>query len=281
MSPKVRYVLLVEGACNFAVFVAKASVGFTTGSFALLGDALHSLADLANNVVALIVVKIASEPPDREHPYGHQKFETLAVFGLAMLLAVLAFEIVVRALEGHEREVLENDWGLAVMLGVLGVNTALSIWERRWAKKLNSPILEADAQHTFADVLTTIAVIVGWQLSARGYPWLDTVFALLVASLVMYLSYGLFRRAIPRLVDSISHEPEEIVAAVKPLDGVRKVHRVRSRWVGSKPAVDVIITVAPDMPTSEAHDVADAVEKALLETLSIEDVTVHIEPDDN
>lgn len=281
MSPKVRYVLLVEGACNFAVFVAKASVGFATGSFALMGDALHSLTDLANNVVALIVVKIASEPPDREHPYGHQKFETLAVFGLAMLLAVLAFEIVVRALEAHDREVLESDWGLAVMLGVLGVNTALSTWERRWAKKLNSQILEADAQHTFADVLTTIAVIVGWQLSARGYPWLDTVFALLVASLVLYLAYGLFRRAIPRLVDSISHEPEEIAAAVTPLDGVRKVHRVRSRWVGSKPAVDVVITVAPEMPTSEAHDIADAVEKALLETLSIEDVTVHIEPDDN
>lgn len=79
MPPKVRYVLIVEGACNFAVLVAKATVGFTTGSFAVLGDALHSLADLANNVVALIVVKIASEPPDREHPYGHQKFETPAV----------------------------------------------------------------------------------------------------------------------------------------------------------------------------------------------------------
>ncbi|GMR24042.1 MAG: cation diffusion facilitator family transporter [Acidobacteriota bacterium] len=281
MLSKIKYVLLVEGACNFAVLVAKASVGFSTGSFALLGDALHSLADLANNVVALIVVRIASEPPDREHPYGHQKFETLAVFGLAVLLAVLAFEIVVRALESHDREVLENDWGLAVMLGVLCVNTAVSYWERRWAKKLNSQILMADAQHTFADVLTTIAVIVGWQLSARGYPWLDTVFALLVACLVMYLAYGLLRRAIPRLVDSISHEPEEIAAAVEPLDGVRKVHRVRSRWIGSKPAVDVVITVAPDMPTSEAHNVADAVEEALLRTLSIEDVTVHIEPDDN
>ena len=281
MLPKVRYVLIVEGACNFAVLVAKASVGFSTGSFALLGDALHSLADLANNVVALIVVKIASEPPDREHPYGHQKFEMLAVFGLAVLLAVLAFEIVVRAIESHDREVLENDWGLAVMLGVLCVNAGLSYWEGRWAKKLGSQILSADAQHTFADVLTTIAVIVGWQLSARGYPWLDSVFALLVACLVMYLAYGLFRRAIPRLVDSISHEPEEIAAAVEPLDGVRKVHRVRSRWIGSKPAVDVVITVAPDMPTSEAHDVADAVEEALLRTLSIEDVTVHIEPDDS
>lgn len=280
MSPKVRYVLLVEGAVNFAVFVAKATVGFTTGSFAVLGDALHSLADLANNVVALIVVRIASAPPDREHPYGHQRFETLAVFGLAVLLAVLAFEIVVRAVESHDREVLDNDWALGIMVLVLFANTALSYWERRWAKRLGSQILDADAQHTFADVLTTVAVITGWQLSARGYAWLDTAFALLVAGLVLYLSYGLFSRAIPGLVDRISHEPEEIAAALLPLDGVRKVNRVRSRWIGSKPAVDVVITVARDMPTSEAHDIADAVEEALLESLAIEDVTVHIEPDD-
>lgn len=280
MSPKVRYVLIVEGTCNFVVLVAKATVGFATGSFALLGDAIHSLADLANNVVALVVVRIASEPPDREHPYGHQRFETLAVFGLAVLLAVLALEIVVRAIESHEREVLENDWGLAVMVGVLCVNAGLSYWERRWANKLSSQILNADAQHTFADVLTTTAVIVGWQVSARGYPWLDTLFALVVACVVMYLAYGLFRRAIPRLVDRISHEPEEIMAALEPLDGVRNVNRVRSRWVGSKPAVDVVITVAPEMPTSDAHDVADTVERVLFEALSIEDVTVHIEPDD-
>ena len=279
MSPKIRHVLLVEGACNFVVLVAKATVGFMTGSLALLGDAIHSLADLANNVVALVVVRIASEPPDREHPYGHQKFETLAVFGLAMLLAVLAIEIVIRAIDRSDREVVQTGWGLAVMLGVLVVNMGLALWERHWAHKLGSQILDADAQHTFADVLTTIVVITGWQLAARGYPWLDTVFALLVASLVMYLAYGLFRRAIPVLVDSISHEPEDIVDLLRDVDGVRKVRRVRSRWAGSKPAVDVVIAVAPELPTSAAHEVADAVEQVLLEKFSMDDVTVHIEPD--
>ena len=279
MSSKIGNVLLVEGACNLVVLIAKATVGFMTGSLALLGDAIHSLADLANNVVALVVVRIASEPPDREHPYGHQKFETLAVFGLAMLLAVLAIEIVIRAIDRSDREVVQTGWGLAVMLGVLVVNTGLAVWERRWAQKLGSQILNADAQHTFADVMTTIVVITGWQLAARGYPWLDTVFALLVALLVMYLAYGLFRRAVPVLIDSISHEPEEIVEILRDVDGVRKVRRVRSRWVGSKPAVDVVIAVAPELPTSAAHEVADAIEQVLLEKFSMDDVTVHIEPD--
>ena len=279
MSSKIRNVLLVEGACNLVVLIAKTTVGFMTGSLALLGDAIHSLADLANNVVALVVVRIASEPPDREHPYGHQKFETLAVFGLAMLLVVLAIEIVIRAIDRSDREVVQTGWGLAVMLGVLVVNTGLAVWERRWAQKLGSQILNADAQHTFADVMTTIVVITGWQLAARGYPWLDTVFALLVALLVMYLAYGLFRRAVPVLVDSISHEPEEIVEILRDVDGVRKVRRVRSRWVGSKPAVDVVIAVAPELPTSAAHEIADAIEQVLLEKFSMDDVTVHIEPD--
>ena len=141
MSSKIGNVLLVEGACNLVVLIAKATVGFMTGSLALLGDAIHSLADLANNVVALVVVRIASEPPDREHPYGHQKFETLAVFGLAMLLAVLAIEIVIRAIDRSDREVVQTGWGLAVMLGVLVVNTGLAVWERRWAQKLGSQIL--------------------------------------------------------------------------------------------------------------------------------------------
>ncbi len=210
---------------------------------------------------------------------GIKKFETLAVFGLAMLLAVLAIEIVIRAIDRSDREVVQTGWGLAVMLGVLVVNTGLAVWERRWAQKLGSQILNADAQHTFADVMTTIVVITGWQLAARGYPWLDTVFALLVALLVMYLAYGLFRRAVPVLVDSISHEPEEIVEILRDVDGVRKVRRVRSRWVGSKPAVDVVIAVAPELPTSAAHEVADAIEQVLLEKFSMDDVTVHIEPD--
>jgi cation diffusion facilitator family transporter len=280
MDPRVRRVLLVEGACNLAVLLAKAAVGFATGSLALLGDAIHSLADLANNAVALVVVRIASAPPDREHPYGHQKFETLAVFGLAVLLAVLAVEIVVRAADPTEREIVLNRWGLGVMIGVLFVNVGVTTWERRWARRLGSEILAADAKHTLADVLVTLSVIVGWQLGARGFPWLDRVFALVVALVVMWLSYGLFQRVIPVLVDRISHEPEAIADALRRLRGVRSVRRIRSRWAGQKPAVDVVITVAPELSTSRAHEVADEIEKLLLEEFEIDDVTVHVEPDD-
>jgi cation diffusion facilitator family transporter len=276
----VRRILLFEGGANLAVLLIKTMVGVTTGSMAILGDALHSLTDLANNAVGLVVVRIASTPPDREHPYGHRKFETLAVFGLATLLTVLAFEIALRAVERGERTVARSGWGLALMLIVLGVNLSIALWEGYWARRLASEILRADARHTLSDVLTTVAVIGGWQLATLGYAWLDTLFALGVAAFVMVLAFGLFKRAVPILVDRIAEEPEALADAVRAVTGVRKVRRVRSRWAGSESAVDVVVTVDAHLSTAEAHAVADTIETVLHRQFAIADVTVHIEPDD-
>ncbi len=276
---QVRRVLLVEGLANLAVLVGKAVVGFSTGSMALVGDAIHSFTDLANNGLALVAVHVASVPPDREHPYGHRKFETLAVFTLATLLAVLAVEVAIRAVERGDREVTHQGWGLAVMLGVLAVNVCLSLWEGRWARRLDSEILWADAGHTLADVLVTATVIAGWQLSARGYPWLDTAFALGVAGFILFLSFRLFQRAIPVLVDRIAADPDALRAAVESVPGVRAAHRVRSRGGGAAPAVDVIVAVAPELSAVESHAIADAIEEILRRDFAVEDVTVHVEPE--
>lgn len=277
-SRAVRRVLVIEGLCNLAVLLAKAGVGVLTGSLALVSDALHSLADLANNVIAFLIAGMSSAPPDREHPYGHQKYETLAVFGLAVLLSVLAVEIGMRALSPHTEDIVGNPVGLAVMLGVLVVNVIVTVWERRWARRLDSEILAADATHTLSDVLVTTGVIVGWQLGARGYIWLDRLFAIGVAVVVLGLAYGLFKRAVPVLVDHIAHPPEDIAEALRPLQGVLEVRRVRSRWAGTKPQADIVISVPGELSTRDAHDVADAIEAVLREKFAIQDATVHIEP---
>ena len=274
----VQRIILIEGAANCVVLALKTWVGVTTGSLAILGDALHSLTDVINNVVAWVVIRISAKPPDREHPYGHRKFEGLAVFLLATLLAVLAFELGVRALTREAAEPTTHHGGLALMLTVLVTNIVLSTWQRRWAKRLGSDILLADASHTFADVLTTIVVIIGWQLSARGLPWLDTACALGVAALVMYLAYSLFRRVAPVLVDEIAIEPEELVEAIESISGVIEVRRVRTRWIGSERAADIIIAVKHSLSIEESHDIADKIEAALESDFGIEDITIHVEP---
>lgn len=275
---QVLRVIQLEGLANLVILVLKAIVGFSTGSMAILADALHSLTDVANNIIAWLVIRASQKPPDREHPYGHRKFEMLAVFVLAVLLAAISFEIAVSALLRRDAAPSPSRWGLAVMLLVLLVNIAVAAWERRRARELQSSILLADASHTFADVLTTIVVIVGWQLSANGIAWLDAACALAVAAIILYLAFGLFRNVVPVLVDAYAIEPETLSAAVDEVPGVVSVSRVRSRWVGTERAADVVVSVAADLSTTDAHSIADAVEQKLAAEFDIADTTVHVEP---
>jgi len=274
----VRRVILIEGSVNLIVLFAKVTVGLTTGSLAIIGDAVHSLTDVVNNVVAWIATRLSTMPPDREHPYGHRKFETLAVFFLASLLVVLSFELASHAINKEDTEIVSSAWGLGTMLVILVINILVATWQRMWARRLQSDILLADASHTFADVFTTIVVIVGWQLSAMGYLWLDRICALAVSLLVFYLAYSLFRRALPILVDQYSLDPALLSNVVNNVAGVLKIIRVRSRWIGSDKSIDLVIAVNPELTTSDSHQIATAVELVLEKEFGIYDISIHVEP---
>ncbi len=274
----VQRIILVEGSVNIVVFIAKLVVGLVTGSLGIMGDAIHSLTDVANNIVALVIVRLSSSPPDREHPYGHRKFETLAVFFLASLLVVLAFELAKYAIVRDETVIANSPWTLGVMIGVLVLNIALASWQRMWAHRLKSDILLADSTHTFSDVLTTVVVIIGWQLSAMGYLWLDKICALAVSGIILYLAYGLIKRALPILVDQFAIEPELLAHSVEKVDGVRKVSRIRSRWIGSDKSIDLVISVDPNLSTNDSHDIATAVESLIAEKFNVLDTSIHVEP---
>lgn len=276
---RIQRVILVTGAGNLIVVVAKLIVGFAVGSAVILADAIHSMTDLANNGLAFFTVRIAAAPPDREHPYGHRKFETIAVFALAILLTVVAIEIALRAFSSLGQPVVTTRWGLVVMVLVLAMNLAISTWESYWARRLRSALLNADARHTLSDALTTVAVIAGWQLAAYGLPWLDAIFALLVAGLVSYLAADLFRLAIPTLVDQAATDPERLIQAIRGVPGVRTIRRVRSRTSGERAYADVIVTVDGRLSTEASHQIADCIEDVLAKQLGIQDVAVHIEPE--
>jgi cation diffusion facilitator family transporter len=276
----VRRVIVLEGIANVCLLVLKLVVSFATGSMAVRGDAVHSFTDVANNVLAWFVIGVSSQAPDREHPYGHRKFETVAVFALATLLTVLAIELALAALRRDSAPVADEPWALILMLVVLCINVAVATWETIWARRLGSDILHADARHTFADVLTTGVVIAGWQIAARSQPWIDTACALGVACLILYFAYDLFRRATPVLVDRAALAPEAVALTVEAVAGVCQVLSVRSRWTGASAAVDLTVTVDPAISTRAAHDISDEIERIIARHYSVEDVTVHIEPDD-
>ena len=276
---KVKNIILIEGTANLVVLIIKLVVGITTGSLAVLSDAVHSLTDLANNIVAWFVIRLSIMPADREHPYGHRKFETLAVFGLAALLTVLAFEVGLQAIKREPVEIVSGTTELVLMILVLIINTVVASWQRHWARKLQSDILLADASHTFSDVLITTTVIAGWQLSAMGYYWLDQACALGVSALILYLAFSLFKRALPILVDEFAIDPEDLKTTTSSIKGVKRVSRVRSRWMGSEMAIDMVITVDPGLSTEEAPVITDNIEALLEEKFSVKDISIHVEPE--
>ena len=276
---RVRRVILIEGSANLLVLILKTIVGLSTGSMAILADAIHSLTDLTNNVIAWFVIHFSSLPADREHPYGHRKFETLAVFILASILVVLAFELILNAIRKEQTEVATSGIELVIMLGVLVINIVITIWQHRWAKRLDSDILRADATHTFADVLITSVVIGGWQLSAMGYAWVDRLCAIGVALLVFYLAYSLFRRAVPVLIDQYAIDPQDLSNIIRNVNGVKDVYRIRSRWIGKTCAVDLVISVDPTLSTEESHDITDKIESIIEKRFDTSDISIHVEPE--
>ncbi len=275
---KIQRLIIIEGSVNLFVLLSKLFVGVTTGSLAIIADAIHSLTDVANNIVAWIVIRLSIMPADQDHPYGHRKFETIAIFALAALLTVLAFEVGKNAITKETTEIVSGKIELAIMIIVFVINIGLALWQRYWAKKLKSSIMLADAAHTFADVLTTAVVILGWQLASNGFLFLDRLCALGVSGLIFYLAYQLFKTAFPVLVDEYAIDPGDIRKSVLAVDGVKEVGRIRSRWVGSDIALDVVVSVDAELTTEESHKIADKIETMIENKYQVKDALIHIEP---
>jgi len=274
----VARVLLIEGAVNLLVSVAKAAVGFSTGSMALLADAFHSATDLVNNLITYLLHRIAQKPADASHPYGHKKFEYLGILILAMLLCVVAIELIISVLFRVHTPPEQSSIGLAVIVLSMLASLGISLFERYWGKKLNAPLLLADAKHTFADTLTTLAAIIGWQTALLHFGWLDKAVALVIVGIVLYMAYGLFKQSIPVLVDQAMISEDLISQAVRQVDGVLDVGTVRSRSSGEGVVVDISVKVAASLSTKASHDIADVIEKTLIDRFNVLDVIVHIEP---
>ena len=166
----VRKVLLITLLLNLFVMGLKAVLGWSTGSLSLIADALHSVTDSANNILGLITSRFSSPIPDRDHPYGHQKFEAVGALGIAAFLGIACFEILQGAIEGilqGGKPVKISASELWLLLIVLGVNIFVAFYERSVGRRVGSAILIADAKHTMSDVWVTITVLAGligvWQ----------------------------------------------------------------------------------------------------------------------
>jgi cation diffusion facilitator family transporter len=277
----VRRVLIITLLLNLFVMILKAVVGTLTGSLSLQADALHSVTDSVNNILGLIASRFSSPKPDREHPYGHLKFEAVGALGISAFLGIACFEILQGAVEGilKGRNLVKiSPPELWLLLLVLGVNIFVAFYERRVGKSVGSPILIADAKHTMSDVWVTISVIGGLIGVWLGYQWLDLVLAFPVASLVFWSGWSVLKENLPWLVDEMAIAPEAIYDIALSVPGVLNCHDIASRGVLGRQIFIEMHLIVDSSDVETAHHITEEVERRLEERFSPVRILIHVEP---
>jgi cation diffusion facilitator family transporter len=270
-------------ASNTVLIAMKLTAGLISGSISILSEAIHSFMDLLAAVIAFFSVRVSDIPADKNHPYGHGKFENISGVVESLLIFVAAFWIIYEAIKKIiEPEPIGSIWlGFAVMSVSAVVNVIISTRLYKVAKETESIALEADALHLKTDVLTSIGVAAGMALIwLTGYHILDPIAAILVAILILKESYELMRRAYGPLLDVAlpADEVEKIILVIeKHCTTNISYHDLRTRKSGNHRYVDFHLNLAPDMTVKEAHDFCDLIEADIHQTIPHSEVTIHVE----
>ncbi|NMB74509.1 MAG: cation-efflux pump [Myxococcales bacterium] len=283
-----RQVAALSVLAAIALTGMKLVVGLLTGSLGILSEALHSGLDLIAAAMTYFAVRLAGQPADEGHPYGHGKFENLsALFETLLLLGACVWIVVeaVRRLLGEPVEVDPSVWAFLVMGVSIAVDFSRSRALQRAAQKYDSQALEADALHFSTDIWSSLVVVGGLACvlvaERTGLAWLrnaDAVAALCVALIVVGVSLRLGRRTLSGLLDEA---PAGLVQRIhKRLSElqVQEVGRIRLRKGGATTFVDLSLGVLGDTSVEEGHRLADEAEGAVCELVPGADVTVHVEP---
>lgn len=281
-----------ESASKLAVFAVSLLIGMKmaasifTGSIAITADAIHSFIDLFGVVIGYIGIKIAGKPPDERHPFGHGKAENIAGVVIAGLIAIAAGIIAYRAVErlivGGAVELVTL--GIYVTAGAIAINLTVSWYTMRVARATDSIALEATARDMLADVLSSVAVLVGLILvQLTGIALLDPIVALLVAALIIRTAYLTMKNSLAGLMDTKlpQAEEDEIIACLKEHgDQIASFHKIRTRKAGSQRYIDCHLVVSQYISVEKAHQLCDELEREIENRLSGTSVTIHVEPCD-
>jgi len=266
---------------NIVVALAKLVTGLITGAVAMIADGFHSSMDASSNVMGLVGMRLAAQPPDAEHPYGHRRFETLATLGIGGLLLVAAWEILQtmldRILNGGSPDVSAISFG--IMLGTMLINLIVTAYERRQGRALQSELLLADASHTASDFFVSLSVLVSLALTALGFAWIDIVIALLIVLVIGRVGLKIIGQTSNVLADHQVLDPQAVKALLVEVPGLEETVRVRSRGPADAVYVDVDARIPPAVTTDHAYAIAEAIRERVHESYpEVEEVQVHFQP---
>lgn len=280
-------VAFVGMGVNIFLTIAQIIGGILTHSQALVADAMHTLSDLVGDIVVLVAAHHAGKDADANHPYGHGRIETLATVILGLLLGAVAAVIFLQAwgrLSGSTPLVTPEPWAMAIAaLAIIG-KEGLYHYTVHVAKRISSPLLKASAWHHRSDAISSVLVLLAIGGAQLGYPWLDSVAAILVAAMIFYMAFQLILESTSELVDTglDPQEVQDIRDFICAISGVENVHLLRTRRMGGRVLADVHLQVDGRVSVSEGHHIGETVMYRLRRQFpNISDVIIHIDPEDD
>jgi cation diffusion facilitator family transporter len=278
----------VSIASNATLIALKLAAAAITGSVAILSEAIHSLVDLAASVIAFVSVRRADEPADVEHPYGHEKLESLAASIEGMLILVgaglIIYESVHRLATGASVEKLGI--GIAVIAFSTVTNLGVSRFLSRQAQRQSSPALAADAAHLSTDALSSIGVLLGLVLVAiTGADAIDSAVAIAVAAVIVVAGLRILRQSAAALVDEapppeVMDQIEAAIARARAdVPEIVGYHKLRARTTGRRRYIDLHVQFRSGTTLERAHELAHELRDAIESDLGNAEVLIHVEPE--
>lgn len=282
-----RRVTLVSVAVNLVLAVGQVVIGFIGNSQALVADGFHTLSDLVTDFMVLFALKAGRKAADAEHPYGHARFETAVTLGLGGILVAVGIGIAASAalkLLQAESFTIPSQITLWVAVFTLVSKELLYRYLLIVADRYDSNMLRANAWHSRSDAISSLVVVVGIGGALFGFGYLDSIAAVVVAAMVIKVGAKLSWQSLRELVDTGlgPEQVERIHATILSVNGVRALHLLRTRHIGSQVLVDVHIIVDSAIAVSEGHQIGEQVRHKLInEHDEVADVMVHIDIEDD
>ncbi|WP_416149218.1 cation diffusion facilitator family transporter [Salipaludibacillus sp. HK11] len=285
---KVKFGAWVGIIGNVVLAIVKGFIGVVADSRALVADAVHSASDVVGSVAVLIGIRAAQLPPDRDHPYGHGKAETVTAIIVAVLLVFVGFEIAISAGRSFF-EPIAVPGIIAIYAVVFSIIIKESMFRYKifLGKKYRSDALITDAWHHRSDVFSSLAALIGIGAAIFGgylnIGWLvymDPVAGIMVSLLIIKMGWKLGSEAIHNTLDHVLHEEDtqKMVDQVQDVEGVLEVDELLAREHGHYVIVDIKIAVSPNITVEAGHAIGKKVKHALMEIGYVQDVRVHVNP---
>ncbi len=273
---------------NTILSAVKAVTGIFAQSSALVSDAAHSFSDVFSTVIVMLGIKFANKAEDKNHPYGHEKFEAIAGTLLAVMLFATAVGIGINGFS-QIREALEGGLPapgyLAAVIAVLSVVTKEFMYQitKKTAKEINSPALMADAWHHRSDAFSSIGSLVGILGAILGFPVLDPAASVVIAFFVAKVALDIFKESVNQTVDTACSDEQLslITGLILNTEGVIKIDTLKTRVHANRIYIDTEIAVSDKITFVDAHNIAESVhDKIEQEMPAVKHCTVHVNPYD-